>query len=36
VIAIAERLDIPEVAALDHRHFTVVHPRHVKALTPAA
>lgn len=33
VIALAERLDVDEVATLDHRHFTVVRPRHVKALT---
>jgi uncharacterized protein len=33
VIALAERLDVREVATLDHRHFTVVRPRHVKALT---
>lgn len=33
VIAVAERLNVPEVATLDHRHFTVVRPRHVKALT---
>lgn len=31
VIALAERLDIDEVATLDHRHFTVVRPCHVKA-----
>jgi hypothetical protein len=33
VIAVAERLDVSEVATLDHRHFTVVRPNHVKALT---
>lgn len=33
VIALAERLDISEVATLDRRHFTVVRPRHVEALT---
>lgn len=33
VIAVAERLKITEVATLDHRHFTVVRPRHAKALT---
>lgn len=33
VIALAERLDIDEVATLDHRHFTVVRPCHVRALT---
>jgi len=33
VVAIAERLGIREVATLDRRHFTVVRPRHVYALT---
>ncbi|MTD58835.1 type II toxin-antitoxin system VapC family toxin [Amycolatopsis pithecellobii] len=33
VIALAERLDVDEVATLDLRHFTVVRPRHVKAFT---
>jgi len=33
VVALAERLHVAEVATLDHRHFTVVRPRHVKALT---
>ena len=33
VIALAERLDVDEVATLDRRHFTVVRPRHVNALT---
>jgi predicted nucleic acid-binding protein len=33
VIALAERLDVDDVATLDHRHFTVVRPRHVRALT---
>ncbi|HEY6279036.1 MAG TPA: PIN domain-containing protein [Streptosporangiaceae bacterium] len=33
VIAIAERLNLPEVATIDHRHFSVVRPRHVPALT---
>jgi predicted nucleic acid-binding protein len=33
VIALAERLNVEEVATLDHRHFTVVRPRHVTALT---
>lgn len=31
VIATAERLGVTEVATLDHRHFTVVRPRHVEA-----
>jgi hypothetical protein len=29
---VAERLNIGDVATLDHRHFTVVRPRHVAAL----
>lgn len=33
VIALCERLGLAEVASLDRRHFTVVRPRHVKALT---
>lgn len=33
VIALAERLNIAEVATLDRRHFTAVRPRHVDALT---
>lgn len=33
VIAICERLGLSEVATLDRRHFTVVRPRHVEALT---
>lgn len=33
VIALAERLDVAEVATLDRRHFTVVRPNHVDALT---
>ena len=33
VIALAERLDVDEIATLDLRHFTVVRPRHVKAFT---
>ncbi|HEX4082195.1 MAG TPA: PIN domain-containing protein, partial [Acidimicrobiales bacterium] len=32
VVAVAERLNIGDVATLDHRHFTVVRPRHVAAL----
>jgi uncharacterized protein len=31
VVAVAERLREREVATLDHRHFSVVRPRHVKA-----
>ncbi|HEY6747933.1 MAG TPA: PIN domain-containing protein [Mycobacteriales bacterium] len=33
VVAVAERLDVTEVATLDRRHFTVVRPRHTTALT---
>lgn len=33
VLAAAERLDVAEVATLDRRHFTVVRPAHVAALT---
>jgi uncharacterized protein len=33
VIAATEMLDEPKVATLDHRHFTVVRPMHVDALT---
>jgi predicted nucleic acid-binding protein len=33
VIALTERLDLQEVATLDHRHFSVVRPHHVPALT---
>ena len=33
VVAVAERLKVVEVATLDHRHFTVVRPNHVAALT---
>lgn len=33
VIVIAERLRLAEVATIDHRHFSVVRPRHVPAFT---
>ena len=33
MVAIAERLKVTEVATLDRRHFTVVRPAHVDALT---
>jgi predicted nucleic acid-binding protein len=33
VIALAERLDIAEVATLDRRHFTAVRPHHTNTLT---
>jgi predicted nucleic acid-binding protein len=31
VIAVAERLDVTQVATIDHRHFRVVRPRHCDA-----
>jgi len=33
VVAVAERLGLTDVATLDRRHFTVVRPSHVDALT---
>jgi len=33
VIALAERLDVEEIATLDHRHFRVVRSNHVEVLT---
>ena len=33
VVAVADRLRLTDVATLDRRHFTVVRPRHVDALT---
>lgn len=33
VVALAERLDVPEVGTLDVRHFSVVRPKHVRTLT---
>ncbi len=33
VVAIAERLNVTEVASLDHRHFPNVRPRHAEYLT---
>ena len=33
VIAIAERLNISEVATLNRRHFSIVRPRHIAAFT---
>jgi predicted nucleic acid-binding protein len=33
VIAIAERLGERSIATLDHRHFSVVRPRHVRSLS---
>lgn len=32
VVALTERLELPEVATLDHRDFSVVRPRHTAAL----
>lgn len=32
VIAIAERLNLKDVATLDRKHFTVVRPSHIDAL----
>ena len=32
VLAIVERLNEPKPATLDHRHFSVLRPRHVEAL----
>lgn len=31
VVAIGERLRVREIATLDHRHFSVVRPRHLDA-----
>jgi predicted nucleic acid-binding protein len=31
VIAIAERLNLTEVATADHRHFSIVRPKYVSA-----
>ncbi len=36
VLAIVERLREPKLATLDHRHFSVMRPRHVEALETAA
>ncbi len=33
VIALTERLSLSAVATLDHRHFSVLRPRHTAALT---
>jgi hypothetical protein len=32
ILTIAERMDEPKVATLDHRHFAMMRPRHVDAL----
>jgi len=33
VLAVVERLNEPKLATLDHRHFSVLRPRHVESLT---
>ena len=33
VIAVAERLDVTEIATLDHRHFRAVRPAHAATFT---
>jgi uncharacterized protein len=33
IVALAERLQLHEVATLDRRHFSVVRPHHVEAFT---
>lgn len=33
VLAMVERLDEPKLATLDRRHFSILRPRHVDALT---
>ena len=33
VLAVVERLGEPKVASLDHRHFSILKPRHVDSLT---
>lgn len=33
IVAAAERLRMPSIATLDHRHFTKVRPRHVPGFT---
>ena len=37
VVAAAERLELAQIATLDHRHFAVIRPRHIEAfeLLPA-
>ena len=32
VLAVVERLNEPKLATLDHRHFSVLRPRHIDAL----
>lgn len=31
IVAAAERLEVRRIATLDHRHFTIVRPKHVEA-----
>jgi uncharacterized protein len=33
LVAVAERLELAEVATIDRRHVTVVRPRHIDAFT---
>jgi hypothetical protein len=33
VLAIVERLHEPKLATLDHRHFSILRPRHIDSLT---
>ena len=33
IVAIAERLNVTRIATLDQRHFRMMRPRHVDALT---
>lgn len=33
VIALAERFGVDEIATLDHKHFRVVRPNHVRSFT---
>ncbi len=33
VLAVVERMNEPKLATLDHRHFGLLRPRHVEALT---
>jgi hypothetical protein len=33
VIALAERLDVKQIATVDRRHFAAVRPRHTNVLT---
>lgn len=33
ILALAERLNVSRIATFDHRHFRMMRPRHVEALT---